>query len=75
VIDPDLPVARWVQLADILRARIHSGELTGRLPSELTLQQEYGVARNTVRHAMRQLQDEGLVEIVPAVGAFVRKNK
>ena len=51
------------QLAAILRAQIQSGTLRPgqHLPSEATLQQTYGLARNTVRAAVALLRDEGLV--------------
>ena len=54
------------QLAAILRARIGSAELgRGRpMPSESTLMQQYGVARETARKAVRILAVEGLVYMV-----------
>jgi GntR family transcriptional regulator len=65
------PVYR--QLADILREQIETGELPpGTLvPSEATLQQEHGIARDTVRAAIRLLRDEGLVVTTPGKGTFV----
>ena len=65
----------YQQLAAILRARITSGELPpGRvLPSESTLMQEHGIARETARKAVRVLRDEGLVRIVQGRGAYVRE--
>lgn len=68
--DPRLP---WVQLADALRERISSGELTGRLPSEKDIQQETGLAPMTIRKAVRLLRDEGLVVTVPGRGTFVKR--
>lgn len=50
------------QLATILRTRIRDGTYTGKLPSEKTLSQEFGVAVNTVRKALAILRDEGLIE-------------
>jgi DNA-binding GntR family transcriptional regulator len=70
-VDRGLPVAPWKQLAAILRDRITSGELTGRMPSERTLTQEYGLAHGTVRKAIAQLRDEGLVETVAGLGTYV----
>ena len=63
-----------MQLANVLRARIESGELAkGKpLPSEKTLQQEHGVARGTVREAVKILQDEGLVITIQGRGTYVR---
>lgn len=66
-----VPVYR--QLAAILRDRVTSGELApGRpVPSETSLMQQYGLARETCRKAVRVLRDEGLVIIVQGRGAFV----
>lgn len=63
----------YEQLATILRGKIQAGEYQpGRvIPSENTLMQTYEVARNTVRHAIRLLADEGLVEIVRGRGVYV----
>jgi GntR family transcriptional regulator len=74
-IDPDGDVPRYEQLAAILRARIDNGELEPgrRIPSETTLQQEYGVSRITVRHAIELLRTEQLVRTVPGLGTFVRR--
>ncbi len=63
----------YLQLAAILRARIESGEPpAGRaLPSETTLMQEHGIARETARKAVRVLRNEGLVEVIQGRGAYV----
>ena len=72
-IDRDGPTPVYVQLAGILRAGIEAGDYPpGRaLPSETTLMQEHGLARETVRKAVRVLRDEGLVQIVQGRGAYV----
>jgi DNA-binding GntR family transcriptional regulator len=64
----------WSQLAGILRGRIADGtyEAGRRMPSETHLVQEYGLARGTVRQAMKALEDEGLVVRVQGRGTFVR---
>jgi DNA-binding GntR family transcriptional regulator len=63
----------WQQLADLLRARIESGGLApgDRIPSVLSLAQEYELAAGTVRKALGQLQREGLVESRVGWGTFV----
>jgi GntR family transcriptional regulator len=71
MISRDDPRPVYVQLAGILRERIASGVITGRLPSERELQQEYGTAPMTSRKALRLLADEGLVTTVPGRGTFV----
>lgn len=73
--DPISPVPRHRQIAAILRARIEAGELAagGLVPSETVLVQQFGVARETARRAIRILRDEGLIVTVPGVGSFVRR--
>jgi len=70
-IDLGQPTPPYRQLAAILRDRIGSGELSGRLPSEKTLMQEYGLAHGTVRKAIAVLRDEGLVQTTPGWGSYV----
>ena len=61
------------QLADVLAGQIERGELRpGQLlPSELHLQQTYNIARGTVRKAMAELRERGLVVTIHARGTFV----
>jgi DNA-binding GntR family transcriptional regulator len=65
----------WKQVAAILRARIADGTYTARLPSAKTLAQEFGVARNTVRKALLQLHEEGLIETDQGWGSYVSGSK
>jgi GntR family transcriptional regulator len=67
----DVPV--YAQLAAILRDKITSGELKtlDMLPSENVLSQTYEVGRDTVRHALAVLRDEGLVFTVAQRGTYV----
>ena len=67
------PTPLYVQLANILRRMIESGELEPHapLPSESYLQQEQGVSRGTVRMAVALLRDEGLVVTIGGRGTFV----
>jgi GntR family transcriptional regulator len=66
-----VPVFR--QIADILRGKITSGEIgPGQaIPTIPYMVQEYGVADQTVKKAVRVLKDEGLVVSVPGKGTFV----
>ena len=63
----------WLQIADDITADIRSGALPtdSRLPSEDALAEIYGVARGTIRRAVRHLVDEDLVEVVHGRGTFV----
>ncbi|MGI5493897.1 GntR family transcriptional regulator [Microtetraspora malaysiensis] len=72
MIDWEPDRAKWRQIADVLRERIASGEYGPKyLISEVTLVQEFGVARDTVRKTMSALRDEGLIYTVTGMGSFV----
>ncbi|WNF26411.1 GntR family transcriptional regulator [Streptomyces sp. C11-1] len=69
--DPTQP--KWQQIADAVRQRIASGQYPARhLVSEVQLENEFGVARTTVRKATAALRDEGLIITTPGMGSFVR---
>ncbi|MDG4833256.1 winged helix-turn-helix domain-containing protein [Solwaraspora sp. WMMD1047] len=72
-IDPMSPVPRYRQLSAILRAAIEAGEYPpgSRLPSEKTLTQTHGVARETASKAMDALAADGLAVMVPGIGWHV----
>lgn len=66
-----VPVA--TQVAQDIEKDIGTGRLAPgiRLPNEVELAQQYGVARMTVRRAVAQLRDRGLVITVHGRGSFV----
>src|SRR5215470_9816684 len=73
-IDPASDRAVYRQIADhlreaIARSRLAEGE---QLPSEAQLMEHYGVARMTIRNALRVLQDEGLTTAEHGRGVYVR---
>jgi GntR family transcriptional regulator/MocR family aminotransferase len=71
-VDPDLPEPAYQQLTAILTRRIGAGEWRrGPLPSVKALQQDYGVGRDTVLHALRQLREGGLIFTVSKRGSYV----
>ena len=71
-LDPDSEVPLYRQLADVLRRRIADEGLT-RLPSLVTICQQYEVSRPTAESAVKILTDEGLVRVSPGRGTFVVK--
>ncbi len=75
MINPRSDVAVYKQLAAILRRDILTGRLKPghRLPSETSLQQQYGLARLTVRRAVAMLRAEGLAELSTGHGVVVRE--
>jgi DNA-binding GntR family transcriptional regulator len=62
----------YVAIADDLAAKISDGTFPpeGRLPSINDLVHEYGAARETVRKAIAQLRERGLVVVVPGKGVY-----
>jgi GntR family transcriptional regulator len=70
-LDHESPVPLYEQLAGLLRAAIDDGRLTGRVPSEPTLVQQYGISRGTAGRAVQILVDAGCVKISRGKGAFV----
>jgi DNA-binding GntR family transcriptional regulator len=71
-VDPYLPEPAYQQLAGIISQRIRAGEWRrGPLPSVKTLQQDYGVGRDTVLHALQLLRDDGLIFTVSKRGSYV----
>ncbi len=56
----------------ILDGKYKIGDL---LPSELELSQRFGVSRNTIRAALRSLQDIGLIASQQGVGSVVQRDK
>lgn len=66
-------IAFHVQLADIMREKIYSREWgkESRIPSEHELMARYGLARGTVRRAIKLLVDEGLLVRERGRGTFV----
>lgn len=64
---------RLENLTQDLTTRIVSGEYSPgtRLPTELQLQQQWGVSRSVVREAMKVLASQGLVCIEQGRGTFV----
>lgn len=71
--DADSHVPLYVQVADHVTAQITSGALAvgAKLPAERDLAEQWGVAYLTVRRAMRELRERGLVTSVVGKGTYV----
>ncbi|MGJ9384356.1 GntR family transcriptional regulator [Salipaludibacillus sp. CF4.18] len=62
------------QVVNAIRTAIVTGEYEpGRKLSESNLSKFYGVSRTPIRESLKQLEREGLVEIIPRVGTCVSK--
>ncbi|MGW1072473.1 GntR family transcriptional regulator [Streptomyces sp. NPDC002537] len=73
VVDPTKVAYVYMQVADHVAARIEAGvlRLGARLPGERDLAAECGVAVGTVRRAVQELRERGLLVTLPAKGTFV----
>lgn len=76
-LDKSSPIPLYYQLAEQIREQINSGILTPgtKLPSEISLSEQVGISRMTVRQAISVLGREGLLEIRPGLGTFVAQPK
>ncbi|PUU87061.1 MULTISPECIES: GntR family transcriptional regulator [Halanaerobium] len=63
----------YIQLKNIIEEKIKEEDLNPGdiIPSEKELQQEFGVSRITVRQAIKELENEGLVKKKQGKGTFV----
>jgi len=72
-IDPTGKVPPYRQVAEIIAAKIASGEYArgSRIPTESELVETYEIARSTARRAIAVLREQKLVETVPTRGSYV----
>lgn len=73
--DHALPTTLYARVRERLRADILAGRLAPdqRLPSESALTSLFGVSRITVRQALEDLKNQGLIVKVQGKGAFVAR--
>jgi DNA-binding GntR family transcriptional regulator len=69
----EMPLHQQVQV--ILATRIATGELKigDRLPSEESLSETLGISRSTLRLALSEFEQEGLIERTPRRGTYLRR--
>lgn len=73
-LDPDSPIPLYLQLRDLLRHQILSGDRTEFLPKEEDLCKIYGVSRRTVSRSMALLAKSGLVRRIKRKGTLIRRD-
>lgn len=65
--------ALYMQVADKLRDQIYQHELQpGDAIDEMALCERFGISRTPLREALKVLDSEGLIELIPRKGSFVR---
>lgn len=77
VVQPQSPVPLYTQIREVLRSRILDGTYQPhqQMPSESDMISGFGVSRITVRQALSDLQNEGLIFRIHGKGTFVSKPK
>jgi GntR family transcriptional regulator len=65
---PSLPLPKYHQIYLVLREQLEEGRFASGLPGELTLMQQFSVARVTVRRALELLEGEGMISREPGRG-------
>jgi GntR family transcriptional regulator len=66
-----LPLPKYHQIYLVLREQLEDGRFAARVPAEMDLVKEFGVARVTVRRALEQLVADGLIERSPGRGTVI----
>jgi len=77
MVERQIGVALWRQIADRIRLSISNGDYdeTGMIPPETSLAAQFGVNRHTVRSALSSLADEGLVNAVQGRGTMITRKE
>lgn len=73
LIDKSSPIPAYHQITTDLTERVDNGEwkLGDRLPSETLLAEQYGVSRLTLRQALADLENRGIIKRVQGKGAYL----
>jgi len=76
MLERNIGVALWNQIEQVLTKEIEAGLLRAgeRLPTEPQLAERFGVNRHTVRRAVAQLAERGLVKVEQGRGSFVAEH-
>ncbi len=76
-VDPGAPRAIYLQLLDIITQQITAKKLEpgDMLPSENEFCEAYHISRTTVRQALRELEEQGLITRKRGLGTYVTEQK
>ena len=75
-IDEEKPIPKYIQLKDIIKAYLeaHRYEADQKIPSENELIEQFQVSRGTVRQALGELANEGVIYTEKGRGSFFSGN-
>jgi GntR family transcriptional regulator len=77
IVDLENPIPKYLQISTWLRGQIEDSVYTpgDKIPTELELSKLCGVNRNTLRQAVSELVNQGILRKVKGVGSFVASTK
>lgn len=68
-------IPKYIQVKNRIKAGIKDGSITGKLSGERVLAKDFGVAYMTVRKALSELEEEGIIHKSTTKGTFVSNSK
>ena len=67
------PFPKYLQIRDIILRWLSTQKIGERLPTEVTLSDQFGVSRETIRKSLKQLEEAGIIRRRPRAGTFLIK--
>ncbi|MCS7180653.1 MAG: GntR family transcriptional regulator [bacterium] len=76
MLDRNSFIPLYVQLKNLLKEKIINNKFSynAPIPSEKSLCKKYNISQITVRLALKDLENEGLIVRIPGKGTFIKKN-
>lgn len=76
-LNKEIPIPLYFQLKEKIKGKIVNGSLEpgDLIPSERELSKKYNISRPTIRQALKELENEGLIHREKGRGSFVSKPK
>jgi DNA-binding LacI/PurR family transcriptional regulator len=71
----DKKLPKYILVQEKIKQAIKNREITGKLPGERTLAKDYGYSYMTIRKAVENLVDEGVLYKLPTKGTYVADRK
>jgi len=67
------PFPKYLQIRDVIVRWLSSQKVGERLPTEMTLSDQFGVSRETIRKSLKRLEQSGIIRRRPRAGTFLVK--